>query len=197
MTDTNVIKLAQPGTFTDSLTEILRNGARALLTQAVETEVADFLGRYANLKTRGGPPARRVTGICPSADRDRIGAVAVRRRTCATGRLAEGSGSVQPERFAALRPAHEEPRGADPDPLLEGVSTGDSRRRSARCSAGTGGLSASTIARLKEAGSTNTPAGMIATCPPAVRLRLGRWHLRPGPAEAGCAVPAGDHRRHR
>ena len=42
MTDTNVIKLAQPGTFTDSLTEILRDGARALLTQAVETEVSDF-----------------------------------------------------------------------------------------------------------------------------------------------------------
>ena len=36
MTETNVIKLAQPGTFTDSLTEILRTGARALLTQAVE-----------------------------------------------------------------------------------------------------------------------------------------------------------------
>ncbi len=34
MTDTNVIKLAQPGTFTDSLTESLRNGARALLTLA-------------------------------------------------------------------------------------------------------------------------------------------------------------------
>ena len=46
MTDTNVIKLAQPGTFTDSLTEILRSGARALLTQAVETEVAEFLSRY-------------------------------------------------------------------------------------------------------------------------------------------------------
>ena len=27
MTDTNVITLAQPGTFTDSLTEILRDGA--------------------------------------------------------------------------------------------------------------------------------------------------------------------------
>ena len=49
MTDTNVIKLAQPGTFSDSLTEILRHGARALLTQAVETEVSDFLGRYAAL----------------------------------------------------------------------------------------------------------------------------------------------------
>jgi hypothetical protein len=29
--DTNVIKLAQPGVFTDSLTEILRSGARAVL----------------------------------------------------------------------------------------------------------------------------------------------------------------------
>ena len=54
MTDINVIKLAQPGTFTDSLTEILRDGARALLAQAVETEVADFLGRYADLKTAAG-----------------------------------------------------------------------------------------------------------------------------------------------
>ena len=55
MTDTNVIKLAQPGTFTDSLTEILRNGAHALLAQAVELEVADCIGRYADLKTAAGP----------------------------------------------------------------------------------------------------------------------------------------------
>ena len=34
MSDSNVIQLAQPGAFTDSLTEILRGGARALLTQA-------------------------------------------------------------------------------------------------------------------------------------------------------------------
>ena len=67
MTDTNVIKLAQPGTFSDSLTEILRNGARALLAQAVETEVADFLGRYADLKTAAATNASCVTGICPSA----------------------------------------------------------------------------------------------------------------------------------
>jgi hypothetical protein len=42
VTDTNVVKLAQPGTFADSLTEILRDGARALLTQAVEMEVANW-----------------------------------------------------------------------------------------------------------------------------------------------------------
>ena len=43
MTETNVFELAQPGTFSDPLTEILRNGARALLAQAVEAEVAALL----------------------------------------------------------------------------------------------------------------------------------------------------------
>ena len=33
MSDSNVINLTQPGAFTDSLTEVLRSGARALLTQ--------------------------------------------------------------------------------------------------------------------------------------------------------------------
>src|SRR5205823_9863198 len=35
MTDTNVLHLSQPGTFADPLTEVLCNGARALLAQAV------------------------------------------------------------------------------------------------------------------------------------------------------------------
>ena len=98
MTDTNVIKLAQPGTFTDSLTEILRNGARALLTQAVETEVADFLRRYADLKTEAGrqrvvrhghlPEREIMTGIGrPCAN-----------RVCATGKPPGASG------FASARP---------------------------------------------------------------------------------------------
>ena len=49
-----MIKLTQPGAFTDSLTEILRSGARALLTQAVEAEVAEFLAKHADLKTETG-----------------------------------------------------------------------------------------------------------------------------------------------
>jgi hypothetical protein len=32
MSESNIIKLAPPGTFTDSFTEILRSGARALLS---------------------------------------------------------------------------------------------------------------------------------------------------------------------
>jgi hypothetical protein len=35
----NVFKLIQPGAFDDQLTEILRQGARTLLAQAVEAEV--------------------------------------------------------------------------------------------------------------------------------------------------------------
>ena len=54
MFDTNVIKFAQPGAFTDSLTEILRSGARALLSRAVEAEVAEFLAKHAALKTETG-----------------------------------------------------------------------------------------------------------------------------------------------
>ena len=43
MLNSNVVKLVQPCTFSDQLTEVLRRGARCLLAQAVEAEVADFL----------------------------------------------------------------------------------------------------------------------------------------------------------
>ena len=54
MPQDNVIKLIQPGFFDDQLTEILRNGARALLAKAVEAEVADFIDKHADLKTGDG-----------------------------------------------------------------------------------------------------------------------------------------------
>jgi putative transposase len=45
--ETNVFQLSQPGIFTDPLTEVLRNGARALLAQAVEAEVSSLLSCHA------------------------------------------------------------------------------------------------------------------------------------------------------
>ena len=60
MSNDNVFKLIQPGTFDDQLTEILRQGARALLAQAVEAEVADFLAKHADLKTADGCRQRIV-----------------------------------------------------------------------------------------------------------------------------------------
>jgi len=75
----NINKLIQPGNVEDQLTEILRNGARSLLAQAVEAEVADFLGKHADLKTEDGhqrvvrhghlPEREVMTGIGPVAVR--------------------------------------------------------------------------------------------------------------------------------
>ena len=88
MNENNVIRLAEPGTFVDGLTDVLRNGARKLLTQAVEAEVADFLERYSELVTDEGrqrivrhghlPEREIMTGIGPVAVRaprvrDRVG----------------------------------------------------------------------------------------------------------------------------
>jgi putative transposase len=52
----NVFKLIQPGTFDDQLTEILRQGARTLLAQAVEVEVADFVAKHALATIYHRPP---------------------------------------------------------------------------------------------------------------------------------------------
>jgi hypothetical protein len=75
----NVVRLIQPGTFEDRLTEVLRNGARTLLAQAVEAEVAEFLAEHADLKTQRGcqrlvrhghlPEREVMTGIGPVAVR--------------------------------------------------------------------------------------------------------------------------------
>jgi hypothetical protein len=79
VTDTNVFQLSQPGTFADPLTEVLRNGARALLMQAVEAEVAALLSSHADKLTDDGrqrlvrhghlPEREIMTGIGPVAVR--------------------------------------------------------------------------------------------------------------------------------
>src|SRR5437868_15490932 len=76
------------GTFSDPLTEILRNGARALLAQAVEAEVSGLLRCHADKLTDDGrrrlvrhghlPEREIMTGIGPVAVRcprvrDRVG----------------------------------------------------------------------------------------------------------------------------
>lgn len=44
VSEDNIIKLIQLGNAEDQLAEILRNGARSLLAQAVEAKIANFLG---------------------------------------------------------------------------------------------------------------------------------------------------------
>ena len=153
MIDSNVIKLAQPGTFSDSLTEILRSGARALLTQAVEAEVAEFLSRHAALKTETGrqrvvrhghlPEREILTGIGPVAVRQ----PRVRDREAAEGERIRFSPAILPP-YARRTKSLEV---LIPILYLKGISTGDFEEvLAALVGKDAPGLSASTIVRLKE-----------------------------------------------
>ena len=129
MSDENVIKLIQPGTFTDHLTEILRNGACALLTQAVEAEVAEFLTKHADLKTGDGH--RRVVrhGHLPEREvMTGIGPVAVRQPRVRDRET--GAGDPDRIRFTPtiLPPYARRSKSLEmliPILYLKGVSTGD------------------------------------------------------------------------
>ena len=153
MEENNVIKFVEPGTFVDGLTEVLRNGARKLLTQAVETEVAEFLGRYGDFVTEEGrqrvvrhghlPEREIMTGIGPVPVR----APRVRDRV--------GQGETRIRFSSAILPAYAR-RSKSLEELipilyLRGISTGDfAEALSALLGKDAGGLSASTIARLKD-----------------------------------------------
>jgi transposase-like protein len=154
MTNNNVIKLAQPGTFIDSLTEILRGGARALLTQAVEAEVADFLHRHCDLKTDAGrrrvvrhghlPEREILTGIGPVGVRQ----PRIRDREAAADERIRFNPTILPP-YARRTKSLEV---LIPILYLKGISTGDFEGAlAALVGKDAPGLSASTIARLKEA----------------------------------------------
>ena len=156
MTDTNVFQLSEPGTFSDPLTEVLRNGARALLAQAVEAEVAAFLGSHADKVTDSGRQRLVRHGHLPEREiMTGIGAVAV---CCPRVRDRVGEG---PERIrfssAILPPYARRSKSLEvliPILYLKGVSTGAFEEALiALLGKDAGGLSASTIGRLKDAWS--------------------------------------------
>ena len=155
MSNDTAIKLVQPGSFEDPLTEVLRSGARALLAQAVEAEVAAFLSRHGDLRTEDGrarvvrhghlPEREILTGLGPVAVRQ----PRVRDRGAAAG-------DTQRIRFSStlLPPYARRTRSLDvllPILYLRGLSTGDFQEAlAALLGKDAPGLSASTISRLKE-----------------------------------------------
>jgi putative transposase len=156
VTDTNVFQLSQPGTFADPLTEILRDGARALLAQAVEAEVGALLSRHADEVTDDGRQRLVRHGHLPEREiMTGIGAVAVR---CPRVRDRVGQGSERIRFSSAILPPYAR-RSKSLEVLipilyLKGVSTGDfAEALLALLGKDAGGLSASTIARLKDAWS--------------------------------------------
>ena len=62
MNKDNVIDLKKPERFIDDpITDILRNGARKLLVQALEVEIENYLSQYSNLYDDHG--RQRITRI--------------------------------------------------------------------------------------------------------------------------------------
>jgi hypothetical protein len=143
VTETNVFHLSQPGSFIDPLTEVLRDGARALLAQAVEAEVATLLSRYTDERTNDGrqrlvrhghlPEREIMTGIgrvavrCPRV-RDRVGEGSERIRF-SSGR---GSGSALRGSSSGARTEEGSPRvpaGTSGSRLLGGAYNTSSQIR--------------------------------------------------------------------
>jgi transposase-like protein len=151
----NVTKLVQPGAFDDPLTEVLRNGARTLLAQAIEAEVAEFLGKHAELKTEDGGQRVVRHGHLPEREvMTGIGPVAVRQPRVRD----RGAAADAPERIrftpTILPPYARRSKSLEvllPILYLKGISTGDFEEAlSALLGKDAPGLSPSTISRLKE-----------------------------------------------
>ena len=138
MSEANVVQLLQPGSFADPLTEVLRNGARALLAQAVEAEVAEFLAKHVDLKTASGLSRVVRHGHLPEREvMTGIGPVGVRQpRVRDRGVVAENAERI---RFtpAILPPYARRSRSLEvliPILYLKGISTGDFEGRLPPCS---------------------------------------------------------------
>ena len=155
MSNDNVVRLIQPGAFDDQLTEVLRNGARALLAQAVEAEVAGFLGKHADLKTEDGRQRVVRHGHLPEREvMTGIGPVAVRQPRVRDRDVAAGDPGRIRFSPSILPPYMRRSKSIEtllPILYLKGISTGDfSEALSALLGKDASGLSASAIGRLKD-----------------------------------------------
>ncbi len=138
-----------PASFNDALTELVRQGARQIIAQAVEAELQEFLTQYQSLKDNQGRQAIVRNGYLPE-------------RTIVTGvgeveiqvpKVRDRNGSGIKFNSTLLPPYLKRSQSVEevlPWLYLKGVSTGDfSEALASLLGANAEGLSASTISRLK------------------------------------------------
>ncbi len=155
MKEDTVVELRQPEAFSeDPLTEVLRLGARRLLAQAVEMEVTVFVEGHADLRDQAGRQRVVRHGYLPEREiQTGIGPVAVRcprvrdRGTGKVGTRIRFASSILPPYLRRAKSIEE----LLPWLYLKGISTGDfGEALAVLLGPQAPGLSASTIARLKE-----------------------------------------------
>lgn len=153
MSNDNVIKLKKPDVFVeDPITDILRQGARKLLTQALEAEIEIFVHQYKDLVDELGRQRVVRNGYLPKREiQTGIGPVPVK-----APRVRDRSGQCSDRIYfnsSILPPYLRKTKSMEqliPWLYLKGISTGDfTDALAALVGKAASGLSASTISRLK------------------------------------------------
>ncbi len=150
MSQNKIIELKKPGEFNeDPLTELLRNGARQLISDAVEAELQDLLSQYAELKNEQGHQQIVRNGYLPERSiQTGIGQVKVK-----VPKIRDKSGQGIKFNSALLPPYLRKTKSVEevlPWLYLKGISTGDFQEALAALLGNDAkGLSPSTISRLK------------------------------------------------
>lgn len=134
----------------DALHALLRTGARRLIAEAVEVELAEFLDAYADQRLGDGRRAVVRNGYLPERTvQTGIGAVEVR-----VPKVRDRTGGGATFRSSLLPPYLKRARSVEeliPWLYLKGISTGDYQEAlSALLGDGAKGLSANTVSRLKQ-----------------------------------------------
>lgn len=150
MNQNKIIELKKPGEFSeDPLTELLRNGARQLISDAVEAELQELLKQYAEFKNEQGHLQIVRNGYLPERSiQTGIGQVKIK-----VPKIRDKSGQGIKFNSALLPPYLRKTKSVEevlPWLYLKGISTGDFQEAlEALLGSHAKGLSASTISRLK------------------------------------------------
>lgn len=151
MTENKIIALKKPEEICgDPLTELLRSGARQLITDAVEVELQELLNQYAAFKNQQGCQQVVRNGYLPEREiQTGIGPVKVQ-----VPKIRDKSGQGIKFNSALLPPYLRKTKSVEdllPWLYLKGISTGDFQEAlQALLGSDAKGLSASTISRCKQ-----------------------------------------------
>jgi putative transposase len=150
MIKSNVIDLSSREENADLLTDLIRQGARKLIEQAVEAELADYMAAFRDRKLGDGRAAVVRNGYQPEREiQTGIGPVSVQ-----VPKIRAKDGQVTPFRSVLVPPYVRKTRSlsaALPWLYLKGISTGEMASALAvLVGSEAKGLSASTVARLKQ-----------------------------------------------
>ena len=152
MTQDNLVEFKTPETeetLSDALSELLRQGARQIIAQAVEAELSEFLGQYRGLRDERGRQAVVRNGYLPERTiTTGVGEVAIQ-----VPKVRDRTSSGIKFTSQLLPPYLKRSRSVEevlPWLYLKGVSTGDfGEALAALLGPEAKGLSSATISRLK------------------------------------------------